>query len=185
LERLRTVACQDEEEIVQKLSNATEALIIAIAVYFTLFWGYDGLCILTSPSYGLDEVWRSQFVFAIGRVFGLGPIGLIKLAAFFGTLKLAVACICAIHIVDRIRCMKRGTANSDILEAALILVVAISIASVGPASWSHNADLMREHTFQLLFAAFAAGLCIFERRNARRIENAEVKPATVGNTTTT
>lgn len=170
----------------QKLSNATMAMIIAIAFYFTLFWGYDALRVLTSPSYGLDDAWRSQFIFAIGSVFGLGPIGLIKLAAFFGTLKLAVACICAIHIVDRIRSMmKRGKANSDVLEAALILVVLISIASVGPASWSNSADLMREHTFQLLFAAFAAGLCIFERHNAGRVENAEVRPVTADNTATT
>src|SRR4029077_15156106 len=104
---------------------------------------------------------------------GLGPIGLIKLAAFFGALKLAVACICAIHIADRIRCWTRGEANSEILEAGLVLVVAISIASVGPASWSYSADLMREHTYQLLFAALATGLCIFERSNARRSEIAQ------------
>ena len=162
----------------QKLFNAIGALIIAIALYFTTFWGYDGLRTLTSPSYGLDEVWRAQFIFAIGSIFGLGPTGLIKLAAFFGMLKLAVACICAIHIVDRIMSMmKHGRANSDVLEGALILVVAISIASVGPASWANSTDLLREHTLQLLFAAFAAGLCIFERHNARRTENAEAKPA--------
>ena len=144
-----------------KLSNAAVALIVVIALYFMLFWGYDGLRILTSPSYGLDEVWRSQFIFAIGRLFGLGPIGLIKLAAFFGALKLAVACICAMHIADRIRCWTRGEANSEILDAGLTLEVVISIASVGPASWSYSADLMREHTYQLLFAALATGLCIF------------------------
>ena len=66
-----------------KLSNAAVALIVAIALYFTLFWGYDGLRILTSPSYGLDDVWRSQFIFAIGRLFGLGPIGLIKACGVF------------------------------------------------------------------------------------------------------
>ena len=76
-----------------------------------------------------------------------------KLAAFFGALKLAVAAICALHIADRLRCWTRGEANSEILEGGLILVVAISIASVGPASWSYSADLMREHTYQLLFAA--------------------------------
>ena len=153
-----------------KLSNAAVALIVVIALYFTLFWGYDGLRVLSSsPSYGLDEVWRSQFLFAIGRLFGLGPIGLIKLAAFFGTLKLAVACICAMHIADRMRCWTRGEANSEILEAGLILVVVISIASVGPASWSYSADLMREHTYQLLLP-LATGLCIFERSNARRNE---------------
>src|SRR5450756_2953738 len=79
----------------RKVSGATVAIIIAVALYFTLVWGYDGLRTISSPSYGLDDVWRSQFIFAIGNVFGLGPIGLIKLAAFFGTLKLAVASICA------------------------------------------------------------------------------------------
>jgi hypothetical protein len=67
---------------VRKISNVAVAGIVAIALYFALAWGYDGLRILTSPSYGLEDVWRSQFVFAIGRLFNLGPIGLIKLAAF-------------------------------------------------------------------------------------------------------
>ena len=81
----------------RKLSAPLWPLIVAIALYFTLFWGYDALRMLTSPTYGLEDVWRSQFLFGIGRLFGLSPIGLIKLAAFFGTLKLAVAAICAIH----------------------------------------------------------------------------------------
>ncbi len=99
---------------------------------------------LTSPTYGLDDVWRSQFIFAIGRLFGLGPIGLIKLAAFFGALKLAVAGICAVHILDRLRALLGGKADSEVLEGGLILVVLISIASVGPAVWSQNAELVRE-----------------------------------------
>jgi hypothetical protein len=152
----------------RKISIAAVAMIVAISLYFTLFWGYDAFRILTSPSYGLEDIWHSQFIFSIGRLFGLGPSGLIKLAAFFGTLKLAVACICAIHIVDRFRCMTRGEANSEILEAGLILVVLISIASVGPAAWSHSTDLMREHTFQLLLAGLAAALCIVERVYIRR-----------------
>lgn len=160
----------------QKISVATMVIILAIALYFTLFWGYDGLRVLTSPSYGLEDVWRSQFIFAIGRIFGLGPIGLIKLAAFFGALKLAVACICAIHIADRFRCMTRGEANSEILEAGLILVVLISIASVGPAAWSNSTDLMREHTFQLLFAGLAAALCIVERTYIRTTEPTNLAP---------
>jgi hypothetical protein len=164
------------EESVERFSNAAVALIVAIALYFTLSWGYEGLNTLMSPSFGLDDVWRSQFIFVIGSKFGLGPIGLIKLAAFFGALKLAVAVICALHIADRIRRWKTGEANTEILEAALILVVAITIASVGPASWANSASLMREHTFQLLFAAMATGLCIFERSVARRAKNAEPKP---------
>ena len=66
---------------------------------------------LTSPTYGLEDVWRSQFVFAIGSLFGLGPIGLIKLAAFFAALKLAVAGICAVHIFDRFRGLAGGKAG--------------------------------------------------------------------------
>jgi hypothetical protein len=139
------------------------AIIVAIALYFTLFWGYDAFRVLASPSYGLDDAWRSQYIFGIGRLFGLEPIGLIKLAAFFATLKLAVAAICAYHILDRFRHMARGQADSEILEAGLILVVLISIASVGPAAWSQSTDLLREHTVQLLFAALAVGLCIVER----------------------
>jgi len=170
------MASRVKEESVGKLSNAAVVLIVAIALYFTLFWGYDGIRILTSPSYGLDDVWRSQYIFVIGRAFGLGPIGLIKLAAFFGALKLAVAGICAIHIADRVRCWTRGEANSEILEAGLMLVVVISIASVGPASWVNSVSLMREHAFQLLFAALATGLCIFERSNARRATPTETNP---------
>jgi len=48
--------------------------IAAIALYVALAWGYDGLRILTSPSCDLEDVWRSQFVFAIGRLFNLGPL---------------------------------------------------------------------------------------------------------------
>lgn len=49
-------------------------------------------------------------------------------------------------------------------------MVLISIASVGPAAWSHSTDLMREHTFQLLFAGLAAALCIVERMYIRKDE---------------
>ena len=52
----------------------------------------------------------------------------------------------------------------EILEAGLILVVSISIASVGRGGCGpHNGDLMREHTVQFRCAALAVGLCIVER----------------------
>ena len=159
----------------RKLSHVTMAIVVAVALYFAVAWGYDGLRILSSPAYGLEDVWRAQFIFAIGNIFGLGPIGLIKLAAFFGALKLAVACICALHIADRFRCLSRGQANSEILEAGLILIVIISIVSIGPASSRDGTDLMREHTVPLLLAALATGLCMFERSQAQRTGNAEVK----------
>ena len=71
---------------------------------------------LTSPTYGLEDVWRSQFVFGIGGLLGLGPMALIQLAAFFGAVKLAVAVICAMHLVDRFRSLAGGKPASEILE---------------------------------------------------------------------
>ena len=152
----------------RKISNVSVAMIMGVAFYFTLFWGYDALRMLTSPTYGLDDVWRSQAIFGIGSLLGLGPIGLIKLGAFAGVLKLAVACICAVHIADRFRTLAAGgKANSEVLDAGLILVVLVGLASAIPAVLSHNPDLVREQLIQLAFAALAVALCALERSYAR------------------
>lgn len=151
----------------RKLSTAAVSMILAIAFYFTLFWGFDAMRMLTSPTYGLEDVWRSQFVFEIGRIFGLAPIGLIKLAAFFATLKLAVAAICAVHIGDRFRALAGGKANSEILDAGMVLVMLMSIAAVGPAVWTHNAEVVREQAITLMLVGVAAGLGLLERSYQR------------------
>jgi hypothetical protein len=161
------------EECMRKVSGATVAMILAIAFYFTLFWGFDALRVLTSPTYGLEDVWRSQYVFGIGRLFGLGPMGLIQLAAFFGTLKLAVAGICAVHIIDRFRSLAGGKPVSEVFEGGLILVVLITIASAGPAVWSHNADLVRDQAIQLAFAGLATALCMVERSYSRSAKDVQ------------
>jgi hypothetical protein len=147
----------------RKISGGRTAIIMAITLYFTLVWGYDALHIFTSPSYGLDEVWRSEYVFIVGRMFGLGPVGLIKLAAFFGAVKLAVAAFCGWHIVDRVRSMVGGEANADVLEGSLILIVAIGIMTAGFAASSGNGDIVREYAIQLVLAGLATALCIAER----------------------
>ena len=164
----------------RKVSSATVAMILAIALYFTLFWGFDAMRVLTSPTYGLEDVWRSQFVFGIGSHFHLGPMALLKLAAFFGTVKLAVAAFCAIHLVDRLRSLAGGTAKTEVLEGGFILVVAISIAAAGPAVWSNNSDLVREQVLQLLLAALGTALCMVERSYARRAEAAAGAAAIAG-----
>jgi len=158
----------------RKVSGASVAMIMAIALYFAMFWGYDALRVLTSPTYGLEDVWRSQYVFGIGSYFTLEPMGLMKLAAFFGALKLAVALTCAIHIVDRLRTVAGGKANADVLEGGMMLVVAISLASAGPAVWSSNPELLREQVLQLVLAAVAVALCIVERNYSRRAVNPKI-----------
>lgn len=151
----------------RRASGAIVAMIMAIACYFILFWGFEALRILTSPTYGLDDVWRSQEVFGIGRYLGLGPQGLLKLAAVLGALKLTVAAVCAVHVLDRFRALMIGTANSEILETGLLLAVAVSIVTVAPAIWTENADVVREQIIQLLLAGLASALCIIERAGQR------------------
>ena len=156
----------------RKASTASVAIIVAIALYFTLAWGLDGVAALTAPSYGLDDVWHAQIVFDIGRYAGLGPVGLLKLAAFFAAVKVAVAGFCALHIIDRFRTFTGGKARAEILEGALIVVVVLSIVSAGPAVWSHNAELLRESVIQLALAAVATGLCLIEHRFERKDDSA-------------
>ena len=102
---------------------ASTITILAISLYFAAAWGFDGLQALTSPNFGLDQVWRSQSVFGIGSLIGLGPLGLIKLAAFLAAVKLLAAVFCALHILKRLRVIAGGTPDSEILEGALIVVV--------------------------------------------------------------
>jgi hypothetical protein len=147
----------------RKLSTLTVGTILAIALYFTLVWGYDALRMLTSPSHGLEEAWRADYVFVIGRMLGLGPVGLIKLAAFFGAVKLVAAGACGVHVVERIRAMFNGRVHSDVLEGGLILVVILSIIAVGPAVWGSNAEVVRQYAIQLALACFATALCVAER----------------------
>jgi hypothetical protein len=147
----------------RKASTATVALIVAIALYFTLTWGLEGLRGLTSANYGLDDVWRSQLVFDLGRLFHLTPVGVIKLAAFVAAMKLAVAGICGVHILDRFRSFAGGNADPQILEGALSIVVVFSFLSVAPAVWSGNAQIVREYAIHILLACLALALCIAER----------------------
>jgi len=148
----------------RKASTATVATIVAIALYFTLAWGFDGIRALTSPNYGLEDIWRAQVIFTIGRYAALGPIGLLKLAAFVGAVKLAIAAICGWHLVDRFRSFAGGQARPEILETAMLIVVAIGIVSVGPAIRSNSVDLLREHVIQVVLAGISIALCLIERR---------------------
>jgi hypothetical protein len=109
-------------------------------------------------------VWRSQVVFGIGRYAGFGPEQLIQLAAALGALKLVVAGVCAVHVFDRMRALfaKVQPAN-EVLETALIVAVAISIASLVPAILSANPDLAREQLIQLVLAGLTAVFCMVER----------------------
>ena len=156
---------------------ASTITILAISLYFTAAWGFDGLQALTSPNYGLDQVWRAQSVFSIGSLIGLGPLGLIKLAAFLGAVKLLAAVFCGLHILKRLRVIAGGTPDSEILEGALILVFALSVASATAATLSYNAELVGEQAVNLVLAAIAIALCMGERRRVEASEASELAVA--------
>lgn len=148
----------------QRTIGVIGALILAIATYFTLFWGYDAIRILSSPTYGLEDVWRSQVVFGIGRYAGFGPEAMIRLAAAFGAVKLVIAGVCAVHVFKRMSALfAKTTPASEALETALIVAVVVSIVSLVPAIWSQNSDLAREQLIQLVLAGSTAVLCMIER----------------------
>lgn len=148
------------------------ASLLSIALYFALFWGFDALRILTSPVYGLEAAWHSQVVYWIARWFGLGPQGLLQLAAAYGIVKFAVAGVFAVHLLDRARCWRGGRADTkpdmDVLEMALFLVVIVSIVSVAPAIWQHDPTLIRSCTMNLVFASLAAALVAIERNEQEK-----------------
>jgi hypothetical protein len=142
-------------------------MIVSIAVYFALTWGFDVWGIFTSNTFGLDDVWRSQSVFGVGRYLGLGPVGLIKLAAVFGAIKLTVVGVCILHILDRVRAIFGGEADPEILEAGLMLAISLGVIAIIPAVLHHNNGVVREHAVDLLLAGIAVALCLLERSRAR------------------
>jgi hypothetical protein len=169
-----------------RASTAIGALILAIAIYFALFWGFDALRVLTSSTFGLEDAWHSQAVFEIGRYAGFGPQGLLKLAAILGALKLTVAAVCVVHIADRIRAVvTNGDPANEVIETGFLIAVGLSVVALVPAILSKNIDLTRDLTIQFLLAALAAAATIMERRkadafDARRGKSAEVALASSG-----
>ena len=155
------------------LSTPIAAALMGLALYFALTWGFAAIEALTSPAYGLDDIWNSQFFYTLGRVFGLTPVGLVKLAAFIATVKLVASAFCAVHVIDR----ARGAERPELFEGALFLIVAVAFLSVTPAVLSQGGDIVGEQVLQLGFALFAIALCVAERMIDRRAE--EGRPQTV------
>jgi hypothetical protein len=138
------------------------AAILSVACYFALFWGFDGLRMLGSPTYGLDDSWRSRTIYWIAKGGGFDGQALHDLAALFGIVKLTVAGLCAAHLVNYVRRGGAAGASPVPLELALLLVVALSMIMVAPAVWQHDAVLIRSCVVNLVLAGAAAALGTLE-----------------------
>ena len=129
---------------------------------------------------GLEELRRSEPIFAIGRTFALGFDGLVALAACLGGFELAVMAILIAYLIERLDADVAMRA-SQTLEAALILIVAASAIAILSTLINGDAVALARHGVHLALAGIAARLIGAERRAAPGTEPgsgaADGKPA--------
>lgn len=145
------------------LPKAIPFVIISIAIYFVCSFALDGVRILTSPMHGLDRPDFAAIVYGIGNRFPLGPHALMRLALFLGAAKLSVALIFAMYLSSRICSLFGHRAEHDILDAAAILVVTITVVAATPALLDGMTDLLSRHRLPLWLAGLAVTLSMIER----------------------
>ena len=119
------------------LPKVIPCLVACIALYFALWFGIETLRIFLSPVYGLDDPAFAQTIRGIGRRADLGTAGLLKLAAFVGAVKLAIATLFAVYLAGRLRAIWRNDIEHELLDAGLLLVVLVTVVAAMPALQQH------------------------------------------------
>lgn len=142
----------------KRVSGIAAVTVLAVATYFAFTWGMDAWRIFTSPTFGLDDAAGSEVVFVLGRYLGLAPTGLIKLGAVLGALKLTVAGVCGLHVIDRLRALFGRETNFEVVQAGLFVAVSICVVAVLPALVQGFTDVVRDYTFDLALAGVGAAL---------------------------
>ena len=153
------------------LPKAIPILIGIIALDFALVFGIEAFRILASPISGLELPSFARMIYGLGKLFRLGPDGLVMLATLFGGLYLATAATCAMHVASRIHALRGGRVSHDMLDAALILVVVSTIVAATPALLHGATELLIQQRLPLWLVGLAATLSMIERlpeQDARR-----------------
>lgn len=145
------------------LPKSIPYLVVAIAVYFTAHFGIEAVRIFTSPVYGLDQTGFGQVVHGIGSRFGLGAIGLMRVAAFLGTIKFAIAVLFAIYLCSRMKSWLGHETNHEIVDAAAVLIVAVTVVAATPAVLDGATDALAQYRLPLWLAGLAVTLSMIER----------------------
>jgi hypothetical protein len=143
--------------------NALQAIIVAVLCYFALLWGFEGLWALIAPLYGLGDFSRSQEVYSIGRLLALSPTGLMRVAAFIATIKLAVALVFAFHLLERACTLAGYKLSCDVLEAGLILAAMLIVGTAIAPLAEDNGGLILLNALHLLLLSVATALMAIER----------------------
>ena len=103
------------------------------------------------------------------------PDGLVRLAAFLGALKLAVAVVFALYLANRFNPYRRSELDHDLLDAAALLAVCATAIVALPALLEATPQLLAPHRPALWLAGLAATLSMIERL----VESEQLEPATV------
>jgi hypothetical protein len=147
----------------QRFSVAIPALVTGTCLYFVFAFGREAIMIFSSPVWGLDNEVFARAVYDIGRIAALGPDGLVRLAAFLGALKLAVAVVFALHLADRVRPFRRATISHELLDAGALLAVCVTFIVAMPALLESTPQFLAPHRPALWLAGLAATLGMIER----------------------
>jgi len=156
----------------RRFSATIPVLVTGICLYFVVVFGREAITVFSSPIWGFENDAFARAVYVIGRVFDFGPTGLVQLAAFVGALKLAVAVVFALHLVDRFRPDREAGINHELLDAAALLAVFTTFLMAMPALLEATPQYLAPHRPALWLAGLAATLSMIERL----VESDDLKP---------
>jgi hypothetical protein len=145
------------------LPKSIPYLVVSIALYLVCHFGIESFRILTSPVYGLDHPGLSNVVHGIGGRLALDGDGLIRLGAFFGAVKLAIAVLFAVYLYGRISSLFGHEADHEFVDAAVILIVTVTVVAAIPAVLDGAVDVLAQHRLPLWLAGLIATLSMIER----------------------
>jgi hypothetical protein len=164
-----------QEDVMRWLPRAIPFFVISIAIYFVGYFGAEGLGILASPTRGLDQPALAQVVHGIGNRLSLGADGLMGLGAFLGAIKLSIAVLFAVYLVSRIRSLFGPEIDHEIVDGAVLLIVAVTIVAAAPALLDGTTDLLARYRLPLWLAGLAVTLSMIERVAAEEGESLREK----------
>lgn len=163
----------------QQRARAIPVFVASIALYFVVYFGIESARILTSPVYGLDQAGFAHAVYGIGHRLTLGPEGLMRVAAFLGVLKLSVAVAFAAALVNRLSAVHGRMVEHEIVDAAAVLVVIVTVLAATPALFDGETGLLAQYRLPLWLSGLAVTLSMIERAVADEAARAARMPRRV------
>jgi hypothetical protein len=145
------------------LPRAVPILVAITALDLAMVFGLEGVRVLGSPLYGLDQRSFSGLVHGIGWLIGVKGAGLFSIAAIFGMLYVTIAVVLALYIASRIAALRGAPIAHDLLDAGLVLVVIVTTVAATPAMLQGASEVWIHGRLPLWLVGLAATLSMIER----------------------